>query len=635
MFLNSEFEINNLNSNSGESNKSVFNDKNSNKQFCSNCSSWNNIEKINGGSLDLDNILASNETDMPTSLESSIISTNSLVISTNTNSLAPDPKCISLVSREMTRLCCILNEIYRYNSEWNITEEYYRWHWFYLLKCKSVEQFSPYQVIFSPYEAGSNDMSIIETISKDLIAFYNLSNNGTLNSTTSNFKKSDLVTPIFAENTLSDTTPVAQITQKRAGYRKKSESVAPDAYNTKSITQEIRALSENLSLKNSSNNNIEKPFVNNSTSPKVNNRGGRKSATKESAARILQMCLAEGGDNDEELLISDSNILNNDIVTSEDIRDSNDEQCSLAENSGFIKEEKTKLQSESKSSEIINLSLSAIESDLEDIEQSSTFENGTSLQAGSSNQEHAASIALGKLFSYKLVAKLRRKIPRYLYVKWARERTRVGGSFVVSRGRGYDFRFPPRDLTISAFQAAFKGAVRKRIELYGPITFPPQALPLCDEDFVLDEFQVAELELIVAGQFPNFNIHEANTPSKRQCIQSDQGDEQQPSDIVSRQTLDMESPLTYGNQTFVHNKINSGFDNSLDMINYRDEGEVSQHPQLINYYTEGSDLIDEIDEEIIEDEETTVKKVCNINLHEKCKDDQLIGKQYIYSHYDT
>ncbi|OII76276.1 hypothetical protein cand_006740 [Cryptosporidium andersoni] len=631
MFLNSEFEINNLNSNSGKSKKSVFNKKNSNKQFCSNCSSWNNIEKINGDNLDLDNILVSNETDIPTSLESSITCTDSLVISTNANSLAPDPKCISLVSKEMTRLCCILNEIYRYNSEWNITEEYYRWHWFYLLKCKSVEQFSPYQVIFSPYKAGSNDISIIESISKDLIAFYNLSNNGTLNSTTSNSKKSDLVTPIFAENTLTDTTPVAQITQKRAGYRKKSESVAPDAYNTKSITQEIRALSENLSLKNSTNNNTEKPFVNNSTSPKINNKGGRKSATKESAARILQMCLAEGGENDEELLISD-NTLNNDIITSEDIRDSSNEQCSLVEDSRFIKEEKAKLQSESKSSEIVNLSLGVIESDLEDIEQNSTFENGTSLQTGSSNQEHTASIALGKLFSYKLVAKLRRKIPRYLYVKWARERTRVGGSFVVSRGRGYDFRFPPRDLTISAFQAAFKGAVRKRIELYGPITFPPQALPLCDEDFVLDEFQVTELESIVAEQFPNFNIHEANTPSKRQCIQSDQGDEQQPSDL-SRQVLDMESPLTYDNQTFVHNEINSGFDNSSDMINYRDEGEISQHSQLINYYTEGSDLIGETDEDIIEGEETV--KVCNINLREKCKDNQLIGKQYIYSHYDT
>ncbi|KAF7457801.1 hypothetical protein HWI79_1680 [Cryptosporidium felis] len=386
----------------------------------------------------------------------------------NSNNYKPDPSSVSIISKEMNRLCSILTTLFENNrNEFReFSEEQYRWHWINILKCTSIDDFSPYQVIFAPYCVGEINSNLLNKIISDLVAYYN-------------FRQPSYGTEHKPSKGIS----------KRGCYKKRGDIITskkPLLSPSPSIISDELKKTEKEEIRNESEQNFPKRLIQENNPSKHFGRAGRKS-TKENAARILQMCLESGtsvpithqktGEENVDY-IPNSNITSN-KSTVESRNESQVEELDMYKDEinkvGFTCQDTNQ------------------EGYLEEPTSTSPIENECQESIGSSNRDYSCIISISRYISFKLSSKIRRKVPKYLYVKWSRERTRVGGSFVITKGKGYEFRFPPRELTIPAFQEALKAAINKRIELYGPIDFSGSS-SLNDGDFTLDKDQLTEIE---------------------------------------------------------------------------------------------------------------------------------------------
>lgn len=172
----------------------------------------------------------------------------------------PDPLSISSISKEMKRLCSILNALFdfKHSELIEFTEEQYRWHWFNILKCTSIEEFSPYQVIFAPFETNDFSLKATKKVICDLNAFYK-------------FKPHDKEKKVLRS------------ISKGGRCKKKRDVVAPikldqTSTNNADNMKQLEFKKAKDEIYDYSSKQLYKP--------------GRKSSSKESAARILQMCLA-------------------------------------------------------------------------------------------------------------------------------------------------------------------------------------------------------------------------------------------------------------------------------------------------------------------------------------------------------
>ncbi|KAH8584486.1 uncharacterized protein ELE39_002580 [Cryptosporidium sp. chipmunk genotype I] len=176
----------------------------------------------------------------------------------------PEPSSISSISKEMKRLCSILTALFDSKDSiyLEFTEEQFRWHWINILKCTSIEEFSPYQVILAPLETGYLSSKTIENVIYDLKAFYKLhekeSNDLRSVSKKGSGKKNDTATSVKIDQALVNINDC----MKQEGLKKKDE-----------IYKKSKRSTYDCSKKK-----LSKP--------------GRKSTSKENAARILRMCLA-------------------------------------------------------------------------------------------------------------------------------------------------------------------------------------------------------------------------------------------------------------------------------------------------------------------------------------------------------
>ncbi|TRY51054.1 Uncharacterized protein CTYZ_00001342 [Cryptosporidium tyzzeri] len=216
--------------------------------------------------------------------------------------LKPEPSSISSISKEMRRLCSILTFLFDSKNSGclEFTEEQFRWHWINILKCTTIEEFSPYQVILAPFETNNLNLIAMEKVICDLNAFYKSElhekENKALRSVSKRGckKKNDAVTSVKLDQVLANI----------------NDSINLEELNR--TRDEIYEGSKRSSCDSSSKKKLIKP--------------SRKSISKENAARILRMCLASGASESSETKNStkedNSNELSNkisDICESSDL----------------------------------------------------------------------------------------------------------------------------------------------------------------------------------------------------------------------------------------------------------------------------------------------------------------------------
>lgn len=450
---------------------------------------------------------AQKESSVNNLLENSVYIKNRLEIEKpGTANFKPEPSSISSISKEMRRLCSILTLLFDFKQENSaeLTEEQYRWHWMNILKCTSIEGFSPYQVIFAPCETCDFDSKTIENVICDLNAYYK-------------FKLHDM------EN------KVLRGVSKRGGCRKKNDIVTSVNIDKVSIntSEDMKQGEFNKTKDEIYNKNSKKPAHDCSSKHQLS-KPGRKSASRESAARILQMCLASA-------ISETGRVQCNDEKNIEDISGVNfvenklSDQCDNKEVSceGFQVDNESLGKTNSDGQNIM------VGDEIDVSGQISPIDNEAIESLDSSIQDSSLSTSIGKQISSGIISKVRKKVPRCLYVKWSCERTHVGGSFVITKGKGYIHRFPPKNLSVSDFQNAFKDAIQKRIELYGPIAMLPSSCSLKEEDFKLDEELNDEIEKKIELYNLSRNTREYNEATKdmkRKCF-NDNKDGQVSDDI--------------------------------------------------------------------------------------------------------
>lgn len=417
-------------------------------------------------------------------------------------SFKPDPSSISSISKEMRRLCSILTLLFDFKREncVELTEEQYRWHWINILKCTSIEGFSPYQVIFAPFETCDSDSKTKESIICDLNAYYK-------------FKIHDMENRVLRGVT------------KRGGCRKKNDIVTPISLDQVSIntSEDMKQEEFNKTKDNICDNNFKKTI--HDSSKHQLGRPGRKSASRESAARILQMCLASAVSETSKVQCNNEKNIEN---ITENLANNLSGQCDNKKaNCGEfqVNEFLGKTSSDGRTCTTGN-----------EIDVSGNIlptDNETLGSLDLSVQDFSLSTSIGKQISNGIISKVRKKVPRCLYVKWSCERTHVGGSFVITKGKGYAHRFPPKNLSIPDFQNAFRDAIQKRIELYGPMAMLPSSCSLKEEDFKLDEELNDEIERKIKLYNLSRNTQESNESIKdikRMCY--DNKDRQISDDIT-------------------------------------------------------------------------------------------------------
>ncbi|KAK9171986.1 hypothetical protein CmeUKMEL1_04645 [Cryptosporidium meleagridis] len=184
--------------------------------------------------------------------------------------LMPEPSSISSISKEMRRLCSILTFLFdsKNSGYLEFTEEQYRWHWINILKCTTIEEFSPYQVILAPFETNNLNLIATEKVISDLNAFYKLK--------------------------LHEKENKALKSVSKRGCKKENDAVTSVKFD-----QVLANINDSINLGelNKTKDEIYKSSTRSpcdSSSKKKLSKPGRKSISKENAARILRMCLASG-----------------------------------------------------------------------------------------------------------------------------------------------------------------------------------------------------------------------------------------------------------------------------------------------------------------------------------------------------
>ncbi|KAF8821743.1 hypothetical protein IE077_001642 [Cardiosporidium cionae] len=72
-------------------------------------------------------------------------------------------------------------------------------------------------------------------------------------------------------------------------------------------------------------------------------------------------------------------------------------------------------------------------------------------------------------YAFPLIHKIRCLAMKNINIRWARERTAVGGSWVVGKGRGYCWRCSPKDPTPESVRETFHKALLERNKSFGPL----------------------------------------------------------------------------------------------------------------------------------------------------------------------